>query len=1054
MKNISIIIFLINLAFSVTRFDNWYINEKLNLLKSAPPISRNQASDILVSFPTINGENREFYIYRAFVMPEELTNRFNDIETYIGIGVNSASERVSLMISDKMIKAMILGDENNTFISGTNSSNSFKISDKENDYHEPGKEIDCGYEYFYEETSNSERDFEDCVGEDTPCFPIGDKLVTYRIAVIMTESVTNSVADGTVEGGIAWVASMINQLNLLWLRELSFKLELIPNNDILIFTDNNPAPGGASGFAFTWETCTESDGDPKYCELGNIKPYLDSVIGPGGDSTPLNDRFWEYGLLLNTIYNGGLAYVPGSTSANNPTYEVINHEMGHNLGSLHNISIEGGFSSSLGGTIMGSRSRTLSGNIGDQYSTHTIEIASRNFNNFSDDSYVKGYSVVETNHIIPEIIVPESGFYIPKETPFVLVGSSSPYESNYTFSWEQNDASSTSFCMDLTENAGECNGLSSWPSNEGPLFSTIDLSEDGYKRYFPSMKSLLNNEYVSNIDDYGTNLTVERLPFGDREINMRLQVRTNDIQSSAVNFKNVNFSVSNNAGPFRVTSQESVTNWASGSEQLVNWDVSNTNISPVNCSNVDIFLSTDAGRNFDITLIENTPNDGFENIILPMLASADSCRVMVKASDNIFFDINDANITISNSQVPNIFIANNNISLELPSNSTSSTEIILSNNGQSGSVLDYEIEIIDNTFLFEDFDSLALDESVATNEYSLPDGWTRSSNGRGWIIGTEETSAWEDWLLSQLNDMYFDIPEWSGGNYAFTDDEQYNICPSCTEYSECFSLNGCIDGSEDFLITPLFSIPSESSLKLSFDYWFQYQIGNQHDNILQVFTNGDWQNLDILNQSQNQFTNKAYDLSDYSGADFKLRFHSQSDESGDGLGGGWAIDNVLLFSTPNWVTSSISSGTLVSDESVSIPLIVNTNNLNPDQVYTTKVLVNDLINNLSEEVEITLEINDELDNDNLTPYDYFLNTPYPNPFNPKTTIEFSIPDLENVEITIYDIQGKKIEVITSEVYSPGNYSLEWNGEKYSSGVYFVKMVSENFIDTQKLMLMK
>ena len=40
------------------------------------------------------------------------------------------------------------------------------------------------------------------------------------------------------------------------------------------------------------------------------------------------------------------------------------------------------------------------------------------------------------------------------------------------------------------------------------------------------------------------------------------------------------------------------------------------------------------------------------------------------------------------------------------------------------------------------------------------------------------------------------------------------------------------------------------------------------------------------------------------------------------------------------------------------------------------------------------------------------------------------------------------------LYSPGNYSIEWNGEKYSSGVYFVKMVSENFIDTQKLMLMK
>jgi hypothetical protein len=535
---------------------------------------------------------------------------------------------------------------------------------------------------------------------------------------------------------------------------------------------------------------------------------------------------------------------------------------------------------------------------------------------------------------------------------------------------------------------------------------------------------------------------------------MRLQVRTNDIQSSAVNFKNVKFSVSNNAGPFRVISQESVTDWPSGSEQVINWDVSNTNISPVNCSNVDIFLSTDAGRNFDITLIENTPNDGFENIILPMLASADSCRVMVKASDNIFFDINDANITISNSQVPNIFIANNNISLNLPSNSAYSTEIILSNVGEAGSVLDYDIEIVDNTFLFEDFDSLVLDESVATNEYSLPDGWERNSNGRGWIIGTEETSAWEDWLLSQLSDMYFDIPEWSDGNYAFTDDEQYNICPSCTQYSECFSINGCTDGSEDFLITPLFFIPNESSLKLSFDYWFQYQIGNQHDNILQVLVNDNWQNLDVLDQSQNQFTNKSYDLSDYSGTEFQLRFHSQSDESGDGLGGGWAIDNVLLSSTPNWVTSAINSGTLISNESVSIPLMINTENLNPGQVYTTKVLVNDLINNLSEEVEVSLEISDELDNSNINPYAYFLKTPYPNPFNPKTTIEFSISNLENVEIIIYDMQGKKIEVISNQVYSPGHYNLEWNAEKYSSGIYFVKMVSENFIDTQKLMLIK
>ena len=57
---------------------------------------------------------------------------------------------------------MILGEENNTFISSTNSSNSFRISNKENDYHDPSKEINCGYEYFYQESNNSDRDF-DCI---------------------------------------------------------------------------------------------------------------------------------------------------------------------------------------------------------------------------------------------------------------------------------------------------------------------------------------------------------------------------------------------------------------------------------------------------------------------------------------------------------------------------------------------------------------------------------------------------------------------------------------------------------------------------------------------------------------------------------------------------------------------------------------------------------------------------------------------------------------------------------------------------------------------------
>ena len=134
----------------------------------------------------------------------------------------------------------------------------------------------------------------------------------------MSERANNDAADGTVEGGLAWMVSMVNQINLLWVRELGFKLVMVDGSDQLIFTNDNPAPD-----VFQQDPSCHSSGDPKYCELGEVKPYLESVIGPGGDSTPQNERTWEYGAHFDTRYNGGVAYAPGSTSTNNANYEVL-----------------------------------------------------------------------------------------------------------------------------------------------------------------------------------------------------------------------------------------------------------------------------------------------------------------------------------------------------------------------------------------------------------------------------------------------------------------------------------------------------------------------------------------------------------------------------------------------------------------------------------------------------------------------------------------------------------------------------------------------------------
>jgi len=104
---------------------------------------------------------------------------------------------------------------------------------------------------------------------------------------------------------------------------------------------------------------------------------------------------------------------------------------------------------------------------------------------------------------------------------------------------------------------------------------------------------------------------------------------------------------------------------------------------------------------------------------------------------------------------------------------------------------------------------------------------------------------------------------------------------------------------------------------------------------------------------------------------------------------------------------------------------------------------------------ITFELDEDLSNDeDIVPAVYNLKAPYPNPFNPSTTIDFSIPEYSHISIQVFDIRGRLISTLANQYYVPGHHQIKWNGKDHSSGLYFVKMVSENFVDTQKLMLIK
>jgi Leucine-rich repeat (LRR) protein len=79
---------------------------------------------------------------------------------------------------------------------------------------------------------------------------------------------------------------------------------------------------------------------------------------------------------------------------------------------------------------------------------------------------------------------------------------------------------------------------------------------------------------------------------------------------------------------------------------------------------------------------------------------------------------------------------------------------------------------------------------------------------------------------------------------------------------------------------------------------------------------------------------------------------------------------------------------------------------------------------------------------------------YPNPFNPITNIIYGLPEHVNVQIIVYDISGKQLETLISEFQTPGYHSVSWNADNLPSGVYLIRMESGEFIETQKVVLVK
>ena len=85
---------------------------------------------------------------------------------------------------------------------------------------------------------------------------------------------------------------------------------------------------------------------------------------------------------------------------------------------------------------------------------------------------------------------------------------------------------------------------------------------------------------------------------------------------------------------------------------------------------------------------------------------------------------------------------------------------------------------------------------------------------------------------------------------------------------------------------------------------------------------------------------------------------------------------------------------------------------------------------------------------------YVLYQSYPNPFNPSTTIKYSLPQSDNVSLKVFDILGREVAVLINEYKTAGIYTVEFNASRFASGVYFYQLRAGDFVEAKKMILMK
>ena len=605
--------------------DNLGLQKFLNAVSSINGLANRSEAPVL-ELPMPYGGTAKFSVWESAIMEPGLADKFPSIKTYTGQGIDDPTATIKIDYTEAGFHAMVLSD-----ITGHIFIDPYRQQDSKN-YIIYYKQ-DFSRKEPFKEIGLLPADEKDKVNLNRPmggpC--IGPQLKNYRLAVACTGEyavAATGFTNPTVAQTLSAIVTSVNRVDGVYERELGISLNLVANNNLIIFTNSATDPFTAN-----------DDGNAL---LDESQTVITDKIGTGSFDIGHTFSTGAGGIAqLSSVCGGSKARgVTGLTEPFGDPYDIdyVAHEMGHQFGAYHtfnattsscsgNRSAETAVEPGSGITIMsyagicGTTNNLAVNSIPYFHAVSMDEINTYTTN----ENGATCATLIATGNTAP-VVNAGNDFIIPKSTFFSLTGTASDANNDaLTYSWEQMD----------TGPAGNWNS----PTGDAPLFRSFAPVSIG-TRYFPQL-----SDQVRNVTTMG-----EILPSYGRTMNFRLTARDNRAGGGGVCYDESAITVDGNSGPFVLTAPNAAgISWEAGTVQTVTWNVANTNNAPVNCANVSILLSLDSGYTFPVTILASTPNDGSQQIIVPDNVTT-KARIKVIGVGNIFYDISNNNFTITSTQ--------------------------------------------------------------------------------------------------------------------------------------------------------------------------------------------------------------------------------------------------------------------------------------------------------------------------------------------------------------------------------------------------------------------